>query len=451
MKKKLLIVLLLFFCVTCTIFILSACSNLFPQSKPSSDVKQYRVSVESTRGGEATKLYGNYKVGEQVNVSVITTYLGYDWCGWYIGDTLLTTSPNYTIVIPSADTVYTAKWEVKPEMQLFAFNATANSCAIVELKDKNLTEVIVPHYVTYVEKSAFHNCNELEKINVESGNTNYSSQDGVLYNNEKTELWHAPKSIKGEITMPDNVAEIFEGAFKDRDNLTSITISRQVRNIGNSAFSGCDNLIRVNWNATDCIFAGEWGDNCIFKNCTNLQSIIIGENVATIPSYAFFGCANITSIILPENISIIGKDAFYGCNGLTQISWNITNWLDVYQYTEGLFVNCVNLKTIIIGKNVTLIPDYIFSGCNNINSVIIGNKVTNIGYGAFQNCSGLTSITIPQSVTKIGDYSFNGCNLTSIIFEGTKAEWNAIEKESDWDMRTGDYIIHCIDGDISKE
>ena len=70
---------------------------------------------------------------------------------------------------------------------------------------------------------------------------------------------------------------------------------------------------------------------------------------------------------------------------------------------------------------------------------------------AFWDCTSLAGITIPSSVTSIGRYAFGGCtSLTSINFLGAKAEWDAITKGSRWDDFTGDYTIHCADGDISK-
>ena len=48
------------------------------------------------------------------------------------------------------------------------------------------------------------------------------------------------------------------------------------------------------------------------------------------------------------------------------------------------------------------------------------------------------------------DAFYDCSSLTSLIFEGTKAEWNAITKYSDWNGNTGAYIVHCTDGDIEK-
>ena len=54
-----------------------------------------------------------------------------------------------------------------------------------------------------------------------------------------------------------------------------------------------------------------------------------------------------------------------------------------------------------------------------IQSVIITDGVTSIGYETFSYCSSLTSVTIPNSVTSIGYNAFSGCeSLTSVAFEG---------------------------------
>jgi len=41
-------------------------------------------------------------------------------------------------------------------------------------------------------------------------------------------------------------------------------------------------------------------------------------------------------------------------------------------------------------------------------------------------------------------------SLESITYTGTKAEWNLIDKGSNWDENTPGYTIHCTDGDIEK-
>ena len=65
----------------------------------------------------------------------------------------------------------------------------------------------------------------------------------------------------------------------------------------------------------------------------------------------------------------------------------------------------------------------------------------------------MTSVTFAEGsqLTSIGNFAFIDCyELTSVNYQGTKAKWNAISKSSDWNSNTGDYVIHCTDGDISE-
>ena len=74
-----------------------------------------------------------------------------------------------------------------------------------------------------------------------------------------------------------------------------------------------------------------------------------------------------------------------------------------------------------------------------------------IGSSAFCKCTSLIDITIPNSVEAIGPQVFSDCvKLEDISFMGTKEEWNAISKDKSWDYNTGNYTIHCTDGELKK-
>ena len=80
-----------------------------------------------------------------------------------------------------------------------------------------------------------------------------------------------------------------------------------------------------------------------------------------------------------------------------------------------------------------------------------GKAVTEIIEDGFYSLENLTSITIPNTIVVFQSRAL--CyieNLTTINYSGTKAEWEAISKGPIWNDSTGNYTIHCTDGDIAK-
>ena len=78
-----------------------------------------------------------------------------------------------------------------------------------------------------------------------------------------------------------------------------------------------------------------------------------------IANNAFEGCTNLITITLPKQLATIGASAFKGCT---------------------------DLKNIAVPNAVTEIGNYAFQNCNNLTSVRIPDSVTEIGYCAFKVC-----------------------------------------------------------------
>src|SRR5690625_1049267 len=85
--------------------------------------------------------------------------------------------------------------------------------------------------------------------------------------------------------------------------------------------------------------------------------------------------------------------------------------LNIFHVDRPVFRN-KGIESVVIPNSVTSIGYYSF-GDNNLTSVDIPNSVTKIGNNAFQN-NQLTSVDIPNSVTEIGVGAFLNNQLTSV-------------------------------------
>ena len=77
-----------------------------------------------------------------------------------------------------------------------------------------IEKIEIPASVEYIDTGAFFECDSLTEINVAPDNPYYSSQDGILYNKDKTELLYCPEGKAGVIRIPDGVTKISEYAFR---------------------------------------------------------------------------------------------------------------------------------------------------------------------------------------------------------------------------------------------
>ena len=272
---------------------------------------------------------------------------------------------------------------------------------------RSLTSIEIPEGVTSIGQSAFYNCSSLASINVEENNQSYCSEDGILFNKDKTELIKYPsKKTDKQYVIPSSVTSIGSYAFESCSKLTSIEIPSSVASIGKQAFYNCSSLTSIDI-PSSVTSIGSYA----FESCSSLTSIDIPSSVTSIGDYTFYGCSSLTSINIPEGVTSIGGCAFLGCSKLTSIEIPSS----VTTIGNSAFNGCRSLTSIEIPSSVTTIGNSAFNGCRSLTSIEIPNSVTSIGSNAFYNCSNLTSIDIPSSVTSIGAGAFHGCSqLTSI-------------------------------------
>lgn len=236
----------------------------------------------------------------------------------------------------------------------------------------------------------------VEAVNAPADSLYFSSEDGVLYNKNKTKIVYYPlcKEDLDEYKLPATVTEIGDGAFFF-SNLSKMELTEQITKIGEYAFAN---------------------SKIQFGNLT------IPKGVTTIPTKAFGGC-NITNLTLPQSVTTIEDMAFIGST----------------------------VQSVHLPDSIVSLQSSAFNSCQNLTSIIIPDSVTKLEYGVFWDCTALKSITIPSNTTEIGWSAFGNCtSLTDVYYTGTRTEWETISIDNENDaLQTA--TIHYESNPIIEE
>ena len=159
----------------------------------------------------------------------------------------------------------------------------------------SLTAFTLP--AAFIEKAAdtFQNT-PIKNYDVEEGNEGFSAIDGVVYNEDKTELLLYPIAREdNSFTVPKQVGGIGEQAFFGAKNLKQITLSNKLTNILSKAFAQ-----------------------------SGLTEIVFPAELTSIDAEAFSGCKALTTVTFKGGPSGISEKAFFG-TGLTTVTFNQMN------------------------------------------------------------------------------------------------------------------------------
>lgn len=208
------------------------------------------------------------------------------------------------------------------------------------------------------------------------------TQDSILGNYAFSEL---DKLIT--VKCPKSVKQIY-GAFKNCNNLRSVVLPEQLEYIGKEE---------------------DWGSgNGPFSNCVNLKNIIF-NGCKEIGNNTFYGCSAIQQINIPEGVTRIGENAFYGCRSLESII--IPNGVETIEMSA--FESCDNLRKINFPPSLKTINRFAFRYCSSLDSISLPG-LNSIGDEAFNGCTNLLELRVPSTLEKIEDGAFSGCHLEKV-------------------------------------
>lgn len=319
---------------------------------------------------------------------------------------------------------------------------------------KNLASVTIPSSVKRIEEDAFDECTSLKEIQFKGTMAQWKALDGSVY-------------------IPSPFIRCNDGNIEIKDVPAYLKIYGRI-------VTGCTDEVPANLVIPEGVAIIGFK---AFEGCTSLESVTIPDSVTEIDHWAFSGCKSLKSVTIPNSVKEIDSDTFGGGRRGIEVTykgnhkdWCSSSWdyallgnaksiilsdgTDLKKLTkidagdlkgvtsigERAFSFCQSLVSVTIPEYVTKIGGGAFSFCQSLENVTILRGVTEIEYRAFECCRSLVSVTIPRSVTKIEESAFEKCPNLKIQYDGTMAQWIAIEG-SNYQKAT----IQCSDGVITQK
>ncbi|MCD8202475.1 MAG: leucine-rich repeat domain-containing protein [Prevotella sp.] len=147
-----------------------------------------------------------------------------------------------------------------------------------------IASMTISKAVTSIASYAFANCTGIKVLTLEDGTVDLSLSGSTA---STSPFCDTPISI---LYLGRNISYNYI-PFKEKQSLTSLTIGKNVTEIGES----------------------------YFYNCSCLESVDMGNGVLKIGNSAFEGCKKLSSLTISSNASSIGSKAFYNCSSLSEI------------------------------------------------------------------------------------------------------------------------------------
>jgi len=336
---------------------------------------------------------------------------------------------------------------------------------------KQFTSITIGDSASQIYENAFNNCSNVETLQIganvvfigENAFKDIEELADVYYFNSIDEWWYIefvnqysnPMSNNGafyawnsatqtyvyveNITSPDDISVVERYSFYGFEQLSSITLTTNVKEIGTYAFA-----------------------------FTGATTIDIGNGVTRIGSFAFKECA-VMYLTLGSALEVVEIYAFNDSidmvevyyNGSIEDWWNInflghnSNPMQDSDYSTVFYANGTLVEHIVTPTALTTIGQYQFAGFNQLLSLTVGEGVTTIGDYAFMNCSGMTIVSLPSTLTNIGDDAFFGCEaINDVTYNSTMDNWwNVVIEERGNPMidSTADAVFKTKDADGGYE
>ena len=237
--------------------------------------------------------------------------------------------------------------------------------------------------------------------------------------NIQNDAFRENKNLK-RVAILDGVEEIYAHAFLDDINIEEVYLSADLKRIdgGSSnytAFNGCTSITKV---TLPNFVVSNYGAARAFPNSKSKIIDVTYSGTITGIGYACFeGFTALSNIQIPEEVTNIAGYSFRGCSSLEKIEIP-SNVVEIGEYA---FYDDVKLASVNFNKCKSLQKIYndAFRNCKILESVILPEGVSTLGNNSFLDDVSLKEVSLPSTITSVGNSSypaFNGCgNIEKVV------------------------------------
>jgi RNA polymerase sigma factor (sigma-70 family) len=274
-----------------------------------------------------------------------------------------------------------------------------------------LKTIRIPAAVTSFPSNAVDQCASMTSITVDTGNSRYSSSDGLLLSKDGTYMYKCPCGRSGVLTIPDGVTYVLGITYCDK--LTAVNFPDSLENI--NSFSHCSNITSISLPKNiaaltfSVTFRNMSGMQAYYvdtanPNFTSRDGVLFKKDQTTLCRYPEGRSGSYT---VPDGVTGFFSYAFDSCSGLTSITFPDS----LRSVASRTFFKCTGLTNVTLPDGVTSIDNAAFGYCSNLSRITIPASVTSIHTDAFQSCPSLTICG------KAGSYAETYANQHGIPFE----------------------------------
>ena len=246
-----------------------------------------------------------------------------------------------------------------------------------------ITTINIPAGTDDIYDGAFAQIENLTAITVDAGNSKYTAEDGILYEDKSGNkyLKAYPVAKAGTtFTVPSGVYGVSTNAFQLAKNLTTITLPASIQDLPTSAeangFTSAANLTAIKVDAGNTKFKDEDGV-VLTQDGKTLVAYPFARRGVPDPNYngplATMHAGEVYTI--PNSVETIAKGAFAQVQHITAVKLN-----NVKKISAGAFYSVRNLRNVELGASVETIEDGAISATPDLSRFTVDS--TNPNYMA---------------------------------------------------------------------